>query len=101
MSLKENVLDFLKFLYHPDNLFLRKVNGFVDYNVVDIVAEKYHLLNVNITSEAISKDEIDATLQDAGFINFVENVEASKITFSTIHNLCEINTILKSYENEK
>ncbi len=98
-SLEENVGEFFRFLYNPNNNFLRKINALADYNVTDVVAEKYKLLNLNVTSEMINVDNIDATLDSVRFINLIQNVNNSKIDFHTIDNLYKINNILK--ENQE
>ena len=97
-TLEENVGEYLKFIYNPNNGFLRKVNGLNDYNITDIVAEKYKLLNVNVTSDMITAESIDATFQDVSFINLIQNIERSKITLEQIDNLCKMNEILKQVQ---
>ena len=99
-SLEENVGEFFRFLYNPNNSFLRKINALADYNVTDVVAEKYKLLNLNVTSEMINVDNIDSTLDSARFINLVQNVNRSKIDFHTIDNLYKIDHILKENEDK-
>ena len=42
---------------------------------------------------------IDVTLKDVSFINFIENVESSKISIETISHICEIHQILESLED--
>ncbi len=97
-TLEENVNEYLKFIYNPNNGFLRKVNGLNDYNITDIVAEKYKLLNINVTSDMITSESIDATFQDVSFINLIQNIERSKITLEQIDNLCKMNEILKQVQ---
>ena len=92
-TLEENVEEYLKFLYNPNNGFLRKVNGLNDYNITDIVAEKYRLLNLNVTSELVTSEAIDATFQDVQFINLIQNIERSKISLELIKNICEMSSI--------
>ena len=93
-TLEENVVEYLRFIYNPNNMFLRKVNAFADYNISEIVAEKYRLLNLNITNEMVQADTIDITLQDAQFINLIQNIERSKISLSMIQILCQMNDVL-------
>lgn len=97
-TLEENITEYLRFLYNPNNDFLRKVNSFADYNITDIVADKYRLLNLNITSEMIQTETIDATLQDVQFINLIQNIERSKTSVTMISNLCKMNAIISTKE---
>lgn len=100
-SLEENVEEFFRFLYNPNNNFLRKINAFVNYNVTDVVAEKYRLLNLNVTSEMINVDNIDSTMESVRFINLVQNVNRSQIDFHTIENICKMSDILSKEKPEK
>ncbi|MBQ6135467.1 MAG: hypothetical protein IJI60_04035 [Bacilli bacterium] len=93
-TLEENIQALFRFLYNPNNSFLRKINALVNYNVTDVVAEKYKLLNLNITSEMINIDNIDSTLESVRFINLIQNVDRSKIQFHTIENICKMSDIL-------
>ena len=98
--LEDNVVEYLRFIYNPNNSFLRKVNALVDYNVTDILADKYRLLNVDITNELIRSETIDSTLQDVQYINLIQNIERSKIDLPTIKILCRMKSIIESENNE-
>ena len=93
-SLQDNVEDFFRFLYNPNNKFLRKINVFAEYNVTEVVAEKYRLLGLKLAATDISLDTIDATLESVRFINLVQNVERSGIDFHKISNLCAMKALL-------
>ena len=92
-----NVIDeFFRFLYNPNNSILRKINVFTDYDLVDVIASKYRLLNLNVSNDSIQPENIDSTLESLRFINLVQNVEKSNISFSKISILCRIKDILKN-----
>ena len=91
--------DFFRFLYNPNNSILRKINVFTDYDLVDVIASKYRLLNLNVPDDSIQPETIDSTLESLRFINLVQNVENSNISFSTIFVLCRIKDILKNDED--
>ena len=93
-SLEDNVEDFFRFLYNPNNKFLRKINVFAEYNVTEVVAEKYRLLGLKLSSADIALDTIDATLDSVRFINLVQNVERSGNNFHKISNLCAMKALL-------
>ena len=100
IDLESNVVNFLRFLYNPNNNFLRKINAFADYNITDVVAEKYKLLKLNVSSENIDADNIDSTLESVRFINLVQNVNRSTFNFHKIENLYKMNEIVASGEEE-
>lgn len=99
-TLEENVLEFLRFLYNPNNSLLRKINVFTDYNIVDIIADKYRLLNLNVTSEMVNPENIESTMNIASYINLIQNIEKSNIDIHGIYNLCRMHNIIDSDVDE-
>ncbi len=93
-SLEENINDLFRFLYNPNNAFLREINIFTDYNVTDIVADKYKLLKLKIDSDMISADTIDSTMESVSFINLIQNIERSDTTIHRIDNICKMHEIV-------
>ena len=100
-TLEQNVVEFFRFLYNPNNNFLRKINAFAEYDVTSVVAEKYRLLNLNVSSEIINAETIDSTLESVKFINLIQNVNRSTINFHQIENICKMHEIVKVEEEEK
>lgn len=93
-SLEDNIDEFFKFLYNPNNSLLRKINVFTDYNIVEVIADKYKLLNLNVTAEMVNPDNIENTMNAASFINLIQNIENSGIDIHTINNICRIHDII-------
>lgn len=93
-SLEENVDDYFRFIFNPNNLFLRKTNCLVEFDITNIICLKYKLLEINITDELINKDNIDSTLYTLSFINIIQNIEASNITLDTISNIYSMKKIV-------
>ncbi len=92
---------YFKFLYNPSNEFLRKINAVVDYNISEIIAEKYKLLGLNITSEDLTSDNIDAIREVVNYIRFVYNVSDSNISFKDIDFMCHVATAEKIAPNNE
>ena len=97
--LKENIKEYFRFLYNPNNNFLRKINVFADYDIAAIVAEKYRLLDLNVLDEMINQESISTTLDTVGFINLIQNIERSKTSLQTISNLCKMKDIISDGED--
>ena len=93
-SLEENIDDYFKFIFNPNNLFLRKTNCLVEFDITNIICLKYKLLEINITDELINKDNIDSTLDTLSFINIIQNIESSNITLDTISNIYNMKKIV-------
>lgn len=100
INLEENINEFLRFLYNPNNSILRKINVFTDYNIVDIVADKYKLLNLNVNSEMVNSENIDSTMETVLFINLIQNIEKSNIDIHKISNLCRMSEIINTNDVE-
>lgn len=99
-SLEDNIDDYFQFIYSPDNAFLRKINVFVNFDITDILANKYKLLDLNINKEMISKDTIDETMNSAMFINLIQNIERSHISIEEIKLIYDMSKVVSfKYEN--
>ena len=94
-GLVNNLDEYFRFIYNPNNNILRKINVFTDYDITSIVADKYKLLNLEISKESIDKDNIDSTLDTVSFINLIQNIEMSNITLHEIDLLCQMKEIIK------
>ena len=98
-DLYSNVDDYFKFIFNPNNDFLRETNALVEYNLTNIISEKYKLLDLNVTEESINKDNIDATLDTLRYINLIQNISKSNISLNTIYNIYQMTKI--TAENRK
>ena len=98
-TLEDNLNKYFKFLYNPSNSLLRKINVFADYDIVSVVAEKYKLLNLTVTSDMIDRDNIDSTIDSLEVINLIQNIEKSSISLHEIDVLCQLKTIIEAKKN--
>lgn len=98
-TLEDNINEYFRFIYNPNNGILRKTNVFADYDIVSVVAEKYKLLNLVVTSEMIDRDNIDSTMDSVKFINLIQNIELSNITLHDIEVLCNMKKIVDDRES--
>ena len=93
-TLHENITDYLRFIYNPNNSVLRKTNALVDFNIISIISEKYKLLDLAVADEDINKENIDSTLDSVRYINLIQNIERSSISLNDIKNIVEMKKIL-------
>ncbi len=98
-TLEENINEYFRFIFNPNNGILRKTNVFAEYDIVSVVAEKYKLLNLVVTSEMIDRDNIDSTMDSVKFINLIQNIELSSITLHDIEVLCNMKKIVDDRES--
>ena len=99
-DLKYIIHEYLRFLYNPVNAFIRKVNALVDFNISNIITEKFKILDLTIDDTMITKDTIDATLDSLRTINLIQNVDKSSISFEQIKVLCDMDQIISSNKVE-
>ena len=95
-TLEENIKEYLTFVYNPNNTILRKINAFLDYDIAAVIAEKYKLLNIELTSSMINSDNIQSTLESIQYIYFIQNIEKSSISLQDIDCLCKMKSILEN-----
>lgn len=98
-NLYSNVDDYFKFIFNPNNDFLRETNALVEYNITNIISEKYKLLDLNVSEESIDKDNIDTTLDILRYINLIQNINMSNISINKIYNIYRMTKI--TAENRK
>ena len=98
-ELSDIVSDYLRFIYNPINAFIRKVNVLIDFDIANIITEKFKILDLTITDAMLSSDGIDATIDSLKTINLIQNVDKSNISFNDIKVLYDMNQILNLYND--
>lgn len=91
-SLNNEFIKYFDFIYDIDNVFLAKINGFVDYDITEIVAEKFKLLELKLDKTSIDKDTIDSTIDTVNFIRLIKDIMDGSLS------LYEMNFIVKFTE---
>ena len=79
---------YFRFLYNPFNDFLRKISGLSEYNIAEIIAEKYKLLGLSLNTEDVTVDKIDQTITTAKYIKLILDIETSKLKINNIYFIC-------------
>ena len=91
-SINDEFIKYFDFIYDIDNVFLTKINGFVDYDITEIVAEKFKLLELKLDKTSIDKDTIDSTIDTVNFIRLIKDIMDGSLS------LYEMNFIVKFTE---
>ena len=76
---------YFEFIYNPDNEFLTKINGFVAYDMADIISDKYKLFEINVDKDSIMKDSIDSTIDTVNFIKLIKDISDSNLSLYEIY----------------
>lgn len=86
---------FIKFLFDKYNRFLRKSNGFVEYNMPELIADSYIIQGLKINSDDITPEKIDETLDQLKYVVTLLWVDDSDLDFNKINFICKYNDIKK------
>lgn len=91
---------YLKFIYNPNADFLHKITALLDYDIAEVISEKYALLGIKVNKEDISQDSIDATISSVKVTTLVNNIKKSNMTIEQMKLICDINKIDYTLEEE-
>ncbi|MBQ6323904.1 MAG: hypothetical protein IJI22_03625 [Bacilli bacterium] len=97
-SLEDNIDAYFKYLYSPNNYFIRKTNAFSEDDIATVIADKYKLLGIAVNSEEISSETISEKIKNIEFVKKVQSIDNSEISREFIDNMCKMNEIVKSLE---
>ena len=97
-ELSDIVHDYLRFIYNPVNAFIRKINVLTEYDIANIITEKFKILDLTLTDTMLTNDGIDATIDSLQTINLIQNVDKSSISFDQIKVLCDMKKIVDLYK---
>lgn len=91
---------YIKFIYNPNADFLHKITVLLDYDIAQVISEKYALLGIKVDKEEISVDSIDATISTVKVTTIVNNIKKSTMKMEQMKLICDINKIDYKIEEE-
>lgn len=95
-SLDKYLDKYFKFIYQPTNIFIKKINVFTDYDISDIIAEKYRLSGLNISKEMVIKDNLDLTTETIKYVTTVNYINQGNLPLKDmyfIYNVTQLETV--------
>lgn len=99
-NLANCVKRYMKFIYNPNADFLHKITALLDYDIAEVISEKYGLLGMNVEKDAISQDSIDTTVSSVKVTTIINNIKRSNLTIEEIKLICDIKKIDYTIEDE-
>ena len=99
-NLANYVKRYMKFIYNPNADFLHKITALLDYDIAEVISEKYGLLGMNVEKDAISQDSIDTTVSSVKVTTIINNIKRSNLTIEEIKLICDIKKIDYTIEDE-
>ena len=92
-NLEKEFKRYFMFIYNPYNSFLRKINGLIEYDISDIISDKYKLLGLNIDNDKVLKDNLNPTRDAACFIKLVNCIESGDLTLDMMNYIFNVKDI--------
>lgn len=99
-NLANYVERYVRFIYNPNADFLHKITALLDYDIAEVISEKYALLGINIAKEEISQDSIDSAISSVGIVALINNIKRSNMTLEEMKLICDIDKIDYHLEEE-
>lgn len=84
-SVDNEIKQYFDFIYSPNNAFLTKINAFTLYDIAEIVADKYRLLELNVSKDSIMKDSIDSTIDTVNFIKLINDIDTGALSLDKMN----------------
>ena len=94
------VKQYIEFIYNPNAEFLHKITVLLDYDIAQVISEKYALLGINIDKDEISVDTIDAEIETVNVVALVNNIINSNMSIEEMKLICDISKIDYKIEDE-
>ncbi len=93
-TVKRNVADFETFLNDPNINVIKNIAFLGNDDVAVVIADHYKMLNINVDSDSLDPDTIDAYMKDLDIIIHNYYLDASGLDINFIINLFECKKII-------
>ena len=90
---------YFRFLTNPYNDFLRNVRALTNYDITNILAEKYKLLGLDIKDEDFKAETLDVTISNIEYIKLINDTNNSKLNINNINFMYNVTNISPIDEN--
>jgi len=90
---------YFRFLTNPYNDFLRNVRALTNYDIANILSEKYKLLGLEIKDEDFKSETLDVTISNIEYIKLINDANNSKLSINNINFMYNVTNISPIEEN--
>ena len=90
---------YFRFLTNPYNDFLRNVRALTNYDITNILSEKYKLLGLDIKDEDFKSETLDVTISNIEYIKLINDANNSKLNISNINFMYNVTNLSPIDEN--
>ena len=99
-NLSNYVKRYIEFIYNPHAEFLHKVTVLLDYDIAEVLSEKYALLGIHVDKDEITVDAIDSEIETVNVVSLTNNIKNSNISIDEMNLICDIKKIDYKLEDE-
>ena len=89
-----------EFIYYPNNTIINNITINEDRNVVEMILDKYKLMNVSITAEQIEETNLEIIIGTVNKLLISNCINQSNLKYVDFNNMVEMKKILEK-ENIK
>ena len=90
----------IEFIYNPHAEFLHKVTVLLDYDIAEVLSEKYALLGIHVDKDEITVDAIDSEIETVNVVSLTNNIKNSNMSIDEMKLICDIKKIDYKLEDE-
>ena len=84
-----------EFIYYPNNTIINNITINDTRDVVEMILDKYKLMNVNVTKEQLEETNLDSIISTVNKVIISNYINNSNLKFVDINNICEMKKILE------
>ncbi len=82
------------FIYYPNNTIINNITIVEERNVVEMILDKYKLMNVTITSEQLEESNLEIIVSTVKKLLMSNCINQSNLKYSDFNSMCEMKKIL-------
>ena len=90
----DEIFDIEEFTYYPNITFLSNISIKNERDISLIILDKYKLMNINITSDALEESSLDSTISNVSKVVIKNNMKKNNISYSDFSSASEMKKIL-------
>ena len=93
-EMMDEIFDIEEFTYYPNITFLSNISIKNERDISLIILDKYKLMNINITSDALEESSLDSTISNVSKVVIKNNMKKNNISYSDFSSASEMKKIL-------
>ena len=100
-DMENEIYDIEEFCYYPNITFLSNTSIKEERDISVIILDKYKLMNINITSEALEDTNLDSTINNVNKVVIKNYMKKNNINYDDFSSACEMKKIIDKENSKK